>query len=157
MLACKWANTSILLEAQQHWYRRHGGPGRLSEYAVADPDHPLAPPETAFARSTDLAALFERDWEELKRYCLNFFSSADPVVDASTAGQRLTHARESLLDADFIELQPATRIPKRLVVGPFDWETARTLFWLARGGGRLLHDHTWEVSYHPFCSLSRCD
>ncbi|KAK3900186.1 hypothetical protein C8A05DRAFT_17474 [Staphylotrichum tortipilum] len=150
VLACSWASTSILLEAQQRWYRRHGGPGRLWEYVVDHPEHRLGPPETPFRPTTDVTALFEKDWQDFKRRCVDFFSRTNPVDGAPIAGLRLTPARESLLDADFVELQPSTTIPKRLIVGPFNWETARILFWVSRGGGRLLHGHTWEMTWRGY-------
>jgi hypothetical protein len=49
-----------------------------------------------------------------------------------------------LYEPEYVDLHHMVIVPARLVSGPFDLETARTLFWLVRGGSRLASS-SWEV------------
>jgi hypothetical protein len=92
-----------------------------------------------------VAARFEKDWEEFRGVCVDLFSTDLPCPSPSYIFDQL-HPDES----NYLELHPSVTIPQRLLEGPFDWETARTLFWLLRGGAWLSTEHTWlwEVSAH---------
>ncbi|AEO65107.1 uncharacterized protein THITE_2111746 [Thermothielavioides terrestris NRRL 8126] len=133
VLACPWVNVGLVLEAQQKWCRRNGGPGML----LANSTPPSA---TVHHALTDVAARFEEDWEAFQADCPAFFSCqhADHIP---TEIWRRTFPRE----ATWIELHPSTKIPSRLLTGPFDWETARMWFWCVRGGATLRQE-MWELT-----------
>ncbi|KAK4102085.1 hypothetical protein N658DRAFT_566230 [Parathielavia hyrcaniae] len=138
LLACQWANTINILEAQQKWYRRHGGgPNRLDEHPEPSKDFPVAPKDP-----TDVSVSFERDWETFRRDCTHLLSE-----DRGLTAPCDTDTIQSLKKrAEYLDLHPSVTIPQRLLAGPFDWETARTSFWLLRGGARLFSVHigSWE-------------
>ncbi|SPQ19636.1 3e5d6244-29df-4a14-8489-43e67c1175c3 [Thermothielavioides terrestris] len=58
VLACPWVNVGLVLEAQQKWCRRNGGPGML----LANSTPPSA---TVNQGLTDAAARFEEDWKDV--------------------------------------------------------------------------------------------
>ena len=47
-------------------------------------------------------------------------------------------------------VHPETLIPEALVVGPWDEESIKKLFWLIRSGARLGSNHTWEDTSRGF-------
>jgi hypothetical protein len=140
VLACKWVNTALVLEAQQKWYRRNGGPGNLLEHL-----NPLGRSRAEYALALrtsgggldDVAAHFEKDWERFKVSCANFAADTSGFADIDTVWEQ----------AMYMDLHPLTRVPGRLLATPFNWETAKATYWLVRGGGRLLAGQmsSWEV------------
>jgi hypothetical protein len=144
VLACKWATTTLILEAQQKWYRRNGGPGRLVEHLQQPQDKSCA--ERALARwlssgagADDVASKFEQDWKAFRRSCAKLFSRND-----ITAAQ--VHSMTSSRESQYLELHSLTRVPRRLLTAPFDWERARTWYWLVRGGASIdVFRESWEV------------
>jgi hypothetical protein len=138
-LACKWANTSLILEAQQKWYRRHGAPGKHPPGTAPSPLPPVPRDpgsEDALECAADVVTRFEADWEAFKGFCTHLLTKSHPdPSDVHTP---------SPLRRRYLELHPATAIPERLLAGPFDWETAKTLFWVVRGAGRVSKEHTWS-------------
>ncbi|KAK4124990.1 hypothetical protein N657DRAFT_670842 [Parathielavia appendiculata] len=148
VLAGKWANTTNILEAQKKWYRRRGGPRRLHEHLEPSHHLPIAQHSVAAPNgatdATDVVVIFERDWETFKRGCAHLLSK-DRGLTASCD----IHATGSLAKAEYLDLHPSITIPQRLLAGPFDWETARTCFWLVHGGAHLssVHMWSWEVRF----------
>jgi hypothetical protein len=127
---------SLILEAQQKWYRRTGGPKRK---------RPSASPEGADG-AAEVAARFERDWD-------TFWSTCVAAHCRAELGGRMYSRSDTLrwmfpAEAASVELHPETRIPDRLLTGPFGYEEAKLSFWLIRGGAGIQHEHTWtwEVS-----------
>ena len=47
-------------------------------------------------------------------------------------------------------VHPETLVPEALVVGPWDDESIKKLFWLIRSGARPEGSHTWEVTSRGF-------
>ena len=141
MLSCPWANIQVILEAQEIWCRRNGGPGRFAEL-VMDPTERNRFPAPSSLLPSDLPARFESDWDTFKLECLDFLSSSNssPAVSSLQVGLYKT--------VKYMDLQPSTAIPKRLLTGPFDWGAARTMFWLYRSGisMRWRSSWMWEVS-----------
>ena len=141
MLACKWVNTTLVLEAQQKWYRRNGGPGNLLEHlnsvGRSRAEYALAL-RTSSGELDDVAAHFEKDWERFKVSCTDFFAA-----DTSRSADMDTVWEQAM----YMDLHPLTRVPGRLLAAPFNWETAKATYWLVRGGGRLLAGQmsSWEV------------
>lgn len=142
VLACKWANTALMLEAQQKWYQRNGGPGNLRKLLT-----PLGQSRAEYAlalrvsrgRLDSAAALFEKDWEQFKVSCADLFAADSPeLVDIDTVWEQ----------GMYMELHPSTKVPERLLAAPFDWETAKASYWLVRGGGQLLAAQmsSWELT-----------
>ncbi|KAH6855160.1 hypothetical protein B0I37DRAFT_364085 [Chaetomium sp. MPI-CAGE-AT-0009] len=142
VLTCKWVNTALILEAQQKWYRRHGGPGSLLEYlnplGRSRAEHALAL-RMSTGELGDAAAHFETDWERFKASCANLFAVDSP---------RLADTNIVWEQAMYMELHPLTRVPERLLSAPFNWETAKAIYWLVRGGCRLLAGQmsSWELT-----------
>ncbi|KAK4043757.1 hypothetical protein C8A01DRAFT_32076 [Parachaetomium inaequale] len=161
VIACKWANTALILEAQQKWYRRNGGPGRLVEHLQQPQDKSRA--ELALARWMSrgaaaagaddvVAGRFERDWQSFRRSCVELFSSGDAIAAAHV--RYTTHSREP----QYMELHPLTRVPQRLLAAPFDWERARTWYWLVRGSAGIgVRSGSWEstrIAYDRILNLA---
>ena len=141
VLACPWANVHVILEAQQIWCRRNGGPGRFAELIMHPAERELFPAPASLLPS-DFPARFEKDWDTFKRECLDFLSSSNPSPKMSSLQVGLYKT------VKYMELQPSTAIPKRLLTGPFDWEAAKTMFWLYRSdiSMRWRCSWMWEVS-----------
>ncbi|KAK3298293.1 uncharacterized protein B0H64DRAFT_438782 [Chaetomium fimeti] len=142
VFACKWVNTALILEAQQKWYRRHGGPGNLHEHL-----NPLGRSRAEYALALrasrggldDMAVHFEKDWERFKGSCAELFAMDKPKsADVNTVWEQPV----------YMELHPLTRVPERLLTTPFNWETAKATYWLVRGGGQLLAGQmsSWELT-----------
>ncbi|KAK4133313.1 hypothetical protein BT67DRAFT_404432 [Trichocladium antarcticum] len=129
VLTFPWVNLSLILEAQQQWYQRHGA-GRHFEHPVPprDPDHAVG----GFGHATDVAACFDADWETW------------------TTGYPQALLSDFEKEPQYIDIHSWTRVPDRLLDGPLDLDKARLLFWLARGGPRLFYPPTWEVTVHGY-------
>lgn len=137
VLACTWVNTAVILEAQQKWYRKNGGPGNLPRH-LKPPIPPSIRP--SLENVDDVVLLFQRDWERFESSCANLSTK-------QLAPHSIRHPppRQTLR---YMELHPLTKIPERLITGPFDWEVAKTTFWFVRGGATTKPGQTWswEVS-----------
>ncbi|KAL2180836.1 uncharacterized protein P884DRAFT_49776 [Thermothelomyces heterothallicus CBS 202.75] len=143
VLACKWVNTTLILEAQQKWFRRNGL-GRLIEY-LKPSKTPVAGP--GLDGHPDVAARFEAEWETLRASCAAWFPAENPPDE---------EARLPIWQPPcYVEVHPLTRAPERLLTGPFDWETARTLFWLVRGGAHQLRQSplSWEATKRGYDNI----
>ncbi|KAH6628585.1 hypothetical protein F5144DRAFT_579519 [Chaetomium tenue] len=142
VLACKWVNTALVLEAQQKWYRRNCGPGNLLEHL-----NPLGRSRAEYALALwssnggldDTAARFEKDWERFKVSCADLFAADRPrLADIDTVWEQ----------AMYMDFHPLTKVPDRFLTTPFNWETAKATYWLVRGGGQLLAAQmsSWELT-----------
>jgi hypothetical protein len=140
VLACKWANTTIILDAQQKWYRRNGGPGLL-EVGVrnTNPAAHAGPraPRAYLAHAEDLATRFEEDWEAYRGSCAKVLLKGGGF--GSIGGEDPV-----LYESEYVDLHHLVMVPARLVGGPFDLETVRTLFWLVRGGAGHGRNYRWS-------------
>ncbi|KAK3393095.1 hypothetical protein B0H63DRAFT_9933 [Podospora didyma] len=161
VLACSWANLSLLLDAQQVWYRRHGA-GRYYQHIPdssrivqslrrehlrrsINEERQFHAREGGFDHGKDVKNCFNEDWEEFKmihqltRYDFRFF------------------VKHIQCNSSFLEIHPLTRIPNLLLTGPFDWEKAKWLYWLIRAGARLSHEQTWELTIRGYESFMKLD
>ncbi|KAK4145331.1 uncharacterized protein C8A04DRAFT_10667 [Dichotomopilus funicola] len=144
VLACTWVNTAVILEAQQKWYRKNGGPGDLPRHL----DSPIPPSvRPSLGNVDDVDLLFQRDWDEFKASCgiilsVEIKGLSPSIVQPTTLSWR----------PRYMELHPLIKIPERLITGPFDWEVAKTTFWLVRGGVTTKLDQawSWEVTKRGF-------
>ncbi|KAL2127998.1 hypothetical protein VTI74DRAFT_9858 [Chaetomium olivicolor] len=139
VLACAWANAAILLQAQQKWYRRAGlGRSSISHLepvlAFIPPWHQHPP--ASLSDADNLVSLFEKDWDAFRGSCAALVSGKD--VDPLDV-ELVIREKQAI----YVELHPLAKIPGRLLTGPFDWESARTSFWLVRGRAQLGCRDTW--------------
>jgi hypothetical protein len=139
VLTFPWANITLILEAQQQWYRKHGA-GRYFEHVDPwdfTPPSESSHPPGGFDHAKDVAACFEADWD-------NYTSGYDALFPGAVIG--CSFIRRNLMDEpQYIEIHPWTKIPEHLLGGPLDMEKAKLLFWLIRGGARLSDTQSWEV------------
>ncbi|KAL2198688.1 hypothetical protein P885DRAFT_76292 [Corynascus similis CBS 632.67] len=143
VLSCNWINTSLILDAQQKWFRRNGF-GRLIEH-LAPSNPPPAQPD--LDGQPDVAARFETDWQVLRESCASCFPATIPAGD---------ECRMPVWQPPcYMEIHPLTRVPERLLTGPFDWEMARTIFWLVRGGAHQFRGSplSWEATKRGFDNI----
>ncbi|KAK3694019.1 hypothetical protein B0T22DRAFT_451426 [Podospora appendiculata] len=149
VLACPWVSISLILNAQQKWYRRHGA-ARYFEHsedwracygACCTDEDDLVPdhgPHVFGAggadHGRDVKACFEADW--------GAFSNKDHgfTLIFSYLEHREMHK------AGYFDMHPLTRIPNHLLTGPLDWDKAKWLYWCIRGGAQLSPDQNWEVT-----------
>ncbi|KAJ4298552.1 hypothetical protein N0V88_003582 [Collariella sp. IMI 366227] len=140
ILTCPWATASLLLEAQQKWYRRSGS-GQSSVLhlePVSVPPWHRHPPEAPLGDAENVVPLFEKDWDAFKGSCAALVAGSEDV-DWTDVGLLLREKQ-----AVYIDLHPSAKIPGRLLTGPFDWEAARTVYWLIRGRAMLGPRDTWS-------------
>lgn len=154
VLACPWVDITLILEAQQKWYRRHGA-GRYFQHDSGpeggDPGHAAG----GFDHAKDVAACFERDWNEFLRECRMLLNTVALLpVDDRDMHYSFRLAGEN--GPRYFDVHPLTRIPERLLTGPLDWEKAKQLFWLIRGGASLEPANAWEVGGHSSREGSDC-
>ncbi|KAK3330974.1 hypothetical protein B0H66DRAFT_545407 [Apodospora peruviana] len=159
ILACRWINLSLVLEAQQVWYRRHGK-GRpfgrvdtwypaleddLDESEQARLDHlvelgPRGPglceSVDSFGDTVDTTCCFATDWEQLESQRIRFhdkYSGYYPFRCFFLPG--------------YWDVHPLTRIPNHFLTGPYDWDKAKWLFWFFRAGAAVIPEYqTWELT-----------
>ncbi|KAK4236307.1 hypothetical protein C8A03DRAFT_45685 [Achaetomium macrosporum] len=133
VLACRWVNVRLVLAAQQKWARRTGGPewfDKLPEH------HPRR--HRALRRMKNVKRRYEKDWVGFKVGCMDFLDPPEFADPPEVWLGMLLHIDKR------IDVHPQTRIPPRLLTGPFDWDSIRLLFWLVRGGARLQPEHAWD-------------
>jgi hypothetical protein len=97
---------------------------------------------------------FERDWAAFRDVCAHLVadgSGGDPTASVDSLAWRLAKAVEQVM-----ELEQETAVPRRLLEGPYDWEAARTMFWLFRSEVALPYrdSWSWEVKATTTPSLS---
>ncbi|KAH6607402.1 hypothetical protein Trco_003715 [Trichoderma cornu-damae] len=124
-----WISISLMLQAQQTWADNHGR-GRHYQHGtfwVDDPHQAGHDYEGGFSHF-NARKCFEADYQQALKW---------PAF-----GARGVHWFSQ-------DIHPLTRIPTRLITGPWDDEAQRQLFWLCRGGymacGRLFAQPSWEV------------
>lgn len=124
-----WISIDLILQAQQTWVDNHGrgrhyqhGTFWIDDSVQAGHDY-----DGGFSHF-DARECFEADYQQALKW---------PAFAA-----RGVHWFSQ-------DIHPLTRIPARLVTGPWDDEMQRQLFWLCRGGymtcGRLFTQPPWEV------------
>jgi hypothetical protein len=126
----------MILDAQQKWYRRNGGPGFL-EAGVEHSNPAGHGPRPYLAHAADLATRFEEDWESYSSSCVQV------LMDGTGLGSIGAEHPDRYVP-EYVDLHHLTMVPARLMGGPFDLETAKTLFWFVRGGAGLVR-WSWEV------------
>ncbi|KAK3335720.1 hypothetical protein B0T19DRAFT_407277 [Cercophora scortea] len=148
VLACRWMNISLILNAQQIWYRRHGR-GRCFEHredwlsggdgCVEDDEPPPVGPhvvgEGGFDHGRNVMDCFEADWGSFRNMELDFYLLFG----------YLEH--REMHKAGYFDMHPLTRIPSHLLTGTLlDLDKAKWLYWCVRGGAQLSPDQTWELT-----------
>ncbi|KAK0723849.1 hypothetical protein B0T21DRAFT_372594 [Apiosordaria backusii] len=82
---------------------------------------------------------FDQDWQE--------FCEACSYDEKTRAYREIAMNVVSDTTKGYLDLNRWTTIPDRLLKGPFDLEKTKLLFWLVRGGARILkQEHNWEVT-----------
>ncbi|PTB70556.1 hypothetical protein BBK36DRAFT_1107653 [Trichoderma citrinoviride] len=124
-----WISIDLILQAQQNWADNHGR-GRHFQHSafwVHDAQEVGHDYNGGFSHF-NARECFEADYQQAIKW---------PAFAA-----RGIHWFSQ-------DIHPLTRIPDRLITGPWDDEMQRQLFWLCRGGymtcGRLFTQPTWEV------------
>ncbi|KAL7938049.1 hypothetical protein V8C35DRAFT_139762 [Trichoderma chlorosporum] len=129
VLAQPWITIDLMLQAQQTWYENHGK-GRHYQHGTfwIDDAHKVGHDYKGGFSHFDARECFEADYQQAVKW---------PAFAA-----RGIHWFSQ-------DIHPLTRIPDRLIIGPWDDEMQRQLFWLCRGGyltcGKLFPHLTWEV------------
>ncbi|KAK4194597.1 hypothetical protein QBC40DRAFT_259859 [Triangularia verruculosa] len=156
VLAARWMNIDLLLQAQQVWYRQQGtkrcwkksqciywtlntqtpqdqegqqaeGVHEAQEAGDKEPDVP------------EIQVWFDQEWQEFR----GAFSAVD---DHGSYKRGLIMGIAEDKNKGYLDLHPLTPVPDRLLKGPFDLQKTKLLFWLVRGGARILPQHSWEVT-----------
>ncbi|KAM4064884.1 hypothetical protein HRG_004763 [Hirsutella rhossiliensis] len=129
MLELPWVNIDFILQAQQAWADRYAR-GRWYQHSVPwrGDSRELPHDHRGGFGHFDARTCFEADYQQALRTHLRFEES------------RQWRARD---------VHPHTRMPAQLIVGPWDEEKLRRLFWLTRGGIRMDEDlrslPPWEM------------
>jgi hypothetical protein len=129
MLKQPWVTIDMILQAQQSWAKRYAH-GRCYQHSVPWVDKPDELGHSQYGDPSHFNAqeCFDIDFEQAMKW--------GPFEFESTpwGGQ---------------DIHPLTRIPERLITGPWSEEQRRRLFWLARGGLVVGHDEfympPWEM------------
>ncbi|KAK0387950.1 hypothetical protein NLU13_4194 [Sarocladium strictum] len=135
MLSLPWVDLNFLLEAQQLWADKYardriyhhwmGRPGsRPNIYHDEDHTSPAAISETRPSRF-DARACFEADYH----------AARIPPMDWVMRPKRM------------MDVHPLTRVPTRLITGPWTEEDRRRLFWITRAGAT---GHTTAYNHAPW-------
>lgn len=85
-----------------------------------------------------MSTRFEEDWEAYNASCATVLLKGDGSLGS------IGSEDPDNWQIDYVDLHQSVILPARLVCGPFDTETARTLFWLVRGGAGQLGDYVWS-------------
>ncbi|KAK0659778.1 hypothetical protein QBC41DRAFT_331287 [Cercophora samala] len=162
VLAARWMNIDHMLEAQQVWYRQQRTERlwekaaclwwtsppeipQIQEEPKSEEDQQVEGEQEARDPLQDVARIPERfneDWQE--------FCDACSFDEQTGAYQSIVLNVYEDKKEGHLDLHPLTVIPDRFLTGPFDLKTVKLLFWLARGGARILPEHNWEVTKRGF-------
>ncbi|KAK0615757.1 hypothetical protein B0T17DRAFT_539098 [Bombardia bombarda] len=158
VLASRWANLPLILRAQKIWYFRHGAARyfqHTENWAYAfnvqnnlplDMDEPLhAGGGFDHAAAEDAGACFDADWEQFKN------SGSDTRAWLEYMAER------KLGRTGYLEMHPSAQMPNHLIMGPYDWDKARWLYWFIRGGASLSATQTWELSKRGYENIMKLD
>lgn len=148
LLACPWADINFILQAQQVWYRQDGkrrayqqtlGWWFLEKFDRIQQEYggPLAPLRR-FEVADDISSYFETDWE-------SFLVSFGANIDQYALSRRFSKPDPDKPGVGYVDVHPRVKIPHTILGGPPDWDKAKLLFWLIRGGASLHPDQTYEV------------
>ena len=159
VLACPWMTLDHILNAQQVWYRRRV---REAGPVLHDAFRKRPGPGEGGSNSEDNDdGLFDGDvrvpetlaWDEFMAMLETHLSS---VSGAPISPEEWLHQRNTWVHHwgayQSVE-RNGTRIPNRLLTGPWDWPRVRLLHWLVQGGARLSPDQTWEVCLNKMTSV----
>ncbi|KAK4181774.1 hypothetical protein QBC36DRAFT_317229 [Triangularia setosa] len=159
VLAAPWINIKFVLEAQQIWYRQTATKRHCEKVPCMWWTFPTQVPQNGERQQAQegqhaeykqqeglgIRDWFNRDWQEFCEAC------------AQILGTRLYRPISQNIASDtrkgYIDLHPLTAVPDRLLKEPFDLERTKLLFWLVRGGARILPEHNWEVTKLGFEQL----
>ncbi|KAK0729796.1 hypothetical protein B0H67DRAFT_474933 [Lasiosphaeris hirsuta] len=148
VLACRWMNWEMMLDAQKIWFRRHGGGGRHFEREVG-----VLVAQGVMARADEIGECFEEDWADWKEGCeaLLYAERADGRHDRGA--MKLLVQQCLRYQSPYLDLHCMAKIPDYLIAGPFNWDRAKLLFWLIRGGATMNADQTWELARRGFSTV----
>ncbi|EHK22438.1 uncharacterized protein TRIVIDRAFT_200754 [Trichoderma virens Gv29-8] len=124
-----WITIDLILQAQQTWFETHGK-GRHYQHSAlwVDDAHQVGHAYKGGVSHFNARECFEVDYQQAAKW---------PAF--ATRGIHWFSQ----------DIHPLTRIPDRLITGPWDDEMQRQLFWLCRGGymscGKLFSQPPWEV------------
>lgn len=124
-----WIRIELILQAQQTWADNHAQ-GRHYQHGThwVDEPHEVGHDHDGGFSHFNARACFEADYQQALKW--NAFAA------------RGIHWFTQ-------DIHPLTRIPTRLITGPWDDEAQRQLFWMCRGGymscGKLFSEPPWEV------------
>lgn len=124
-----WITIDLILQAQQTWFENHGR-GRYYQHGAfwIDKADQVGHDYAGGFCHFNARECFEADYQQAVKW---------PAFAA-----RGVHWFSQ-------DIHPLTRIPDRLIVGPWDDEMQRQLFWLCRGGymtcGKLFIQPPWEI------------
>ena len=150
-MACSWAKLPLILDAYQTWGRRHAKDTRLlHDVWWANRTISLSHHRHLRAETTARDGLPERTCgvESVKECFENDYLSFRQrwISDGRPPWCRFSYS--SARDIHFL-----TRIPDSLLVGPWDDEMLRRLFWLLRAGARLSESQSVEVCFFNLVGL----
>ncbi|KAM6481356.1 hypothetical protein HDV62DRAFT_77509 [Trichoderma sp. SZMC 28011] len=124
-----WITIDLILQAQQTWFENHGRERYYQHGAFwIDKADQVGHDYAGGFCHFNARECFEADYQQAVKW---------PAFAA-----RGVHWFSQ-------DIHPLTRIPDRLIVGPWDDEMQRQLFWLCRGGymtcGKLFTQPPWEI------------
>ncbi|KAK4229005.1 hypothetical protein QBC38DRAFT_473454 [Podospora fimiseda] len=135
VLASPWMNISLMLEAQDMWYREW-----------------KSSPSGELGRLKNPTTSFEEHWGTLLDECgalTERCSTATSQIDLSKypfLKRSWKLLSGTALQPSPFEVQPKTKIPDRLLNDSPDWDKAKLLFWFVRAGARLHPDQPYELT-----------
>lgn len=153
ILACEWVTIDDLLRAQRVWYRRSKKPRYTRDNPWAwwkarksEPRNENSVQEFDLEDRPvmDASAVFKQDWVTLLREFQNPRAELDP--------DKLEYT-EYPFTGGYTELHPRTRVPDHLLVGPWSLDKIKYLFWLVRGGAKMLDSHNFELTKRGYESI----
>ncbi|KAK4660527.1 hypothetical protein QC762_119770 [Podospora pseudocomata] len=157
----RYMNVDFILKAQQVWCRQERTERHMEKAACIlwKPPTQVQPKQEGSEANEDQRAeekqelgyrerevekireRFDEDWQEFCDACpFNNTTKLEYEIGTNTQGP----------EGGYLDLHPLTPIPDRFLKGPFDLESVKLLFWLVRGGARILPEHNWEATKHGF-------
>ncbi|KAM0140574.1 hypothetical protein ACHAO1_002258 [Botrytis cinerea] len=141
ILKFRWAKLPMLLQGQDLWVQKHAleRPFSLALGTIAF--HHRDDIEGIDPKTASAAELLDNDFA---KYC-NAFQRMDvsSITDASETLDlisSLVEQREQIFDLgsqNYANVARGTEIPHTLLMGPWDEEAVKFLFWLVMGGARI--------------------
>ncbi|KAH9884866.1 hypothetical protein F4778DRAFT_522866 [Xylariomycetidae sp. FL2044] len=144
LLEFPWTNVSFILQCWELWARRNA---RDRFYPYPEARNPPAPGSFESSAICPSHAGEVSGPSEIFLHDYNLCLQSLDVADYT----------EILQCVNLIEVHRDTRIPDRLLTGPWDEEAVQKLFWLVRAGARLSPEQTWEVTLQGFWNAIRED